>query len=65
MLEKVKKGGMTFLKVLEATKHKAYRTLAFGEKIFDLPEFLRHWHTIFNRKVFQGDGSAVLAELFL
>jgi len=46
---------MTFLKVLEATKRRRTGLLAFGGKIFDLPEFFRHYHTTFNRKVLQRD----------
>jgi len=55
---------MTFLKVLKAADVGLPGPLAFGGKFFDLPEFLCHSHTIFNRKVLQGDDAAVLPELF-
>jgi len=44
---------MTFLKVLKASNVGVRGPLAFGGIFFDLPEFLRHLHTIFNRKVLQ------------
>jgi len=56
---------MAFLDVLGVTKRRRTGTFGFGGKMFDLPKFLRHYHTIFNMNVLQSDDSAFLPQLFL